>query len=286
MPALRPAHLPVVHELGLGRLPLPGVREGPASRRSYTAQTLLTSRPLVTQVLIGINVAVFLVGCGGRPGRRAVRRQQRPARQRRPQRVRHRAQRRVVAHRDLRVPALRRAAPGVQHVRPLDPRRSARGCRSAPGGSPWSTWPRWWPAPWVRSSSPRTRSPRARRPRSTGCSACCSPPTAAAGISIWDSGLGGVLLINLFITFGISNISIGGHIGGLAGGFICGYHHLQRRPQDPQRTRGARPVRVRRVGVAPASAGPRRRPGSSGLSVRLDEALRLARLRFHTRFST
>ena len=42
------------------------------------------------------------------------------------------------------------------------------------------------------------------------------------GINVMQSGLGGVLLINLAITFGISNISIGGHIGGLIGGFLCG----------------------------------------------------------------
>lgn len=42
------------------------------------------------------------------------------------------------------------------------------------------------------------------------------------GINIWDSGLGGILMINLIITFGIPSISIGGHLGGLAGGFICG----------------------------------------------------------------
>ncbi|MDX6494908.1 MAG: hypothetical protein QOE17_894 [Gaiellales bacterium] len=42
------------------------------------------------------------------------------------------------------------------------------------------------------------------------------------GINIWQSGLGGILLINLAFTFGIPGISIGGHIGGLIGGFLCG----------------------------------------------------------------
>jgi membrane associated rhomboid family serine protease len=36
------------------------------------------------------------------------------------------------------------------------------------------------------------------------------------------SELGFILLINLALTFGISGISIGGHLGGLAGGLICG----------------------------------------------------------------
>jgi membrane associated rhomboid family serine protease len=36
------------------------------------------------------------------------------------------------------------------------------------------------------------------------------------------SELGFILLINLALTFGISGISIGGHLGGLAGGVLCG----------------------------------------------------------------
>jgi hypothetical protein len=36
------------------------------------------------------------------------------------------------------------------------------------------------------------------------------------------SEIGFVLLINLALTFGISGISIGGHLGGLAGGLLCG----------------------------------------------------------------
>jgi membrane associated rhomboid family serine protease len=42
------------------------------------------------------------------------------------------------------------------------------------------------------------------------------------GINVWQSGLGGILLINLAFTFGIPGISIGGHLGGLAGGYLCG----------------------------------------------------------------
>jgi membrane associated rhomboid family serine protease len=36
------------------------------------------------------------------------------------------------------------------------------------------------------------------------------------------SNLGGLLIINLVITFAIPGISIGGHIGGLIAGFLCG----------------------------------------------------------------
>ncbi len=43
-----------------------------------------------------------------------------------------------------------------------------------------------------------------------------------SGASIWQSGLGGVLLINLAFTFLVPGVSIGGHIGGLiTGGLVA-----------------------------------------------------------------
>jgi membrane associated rhomboid family serine protease len=42
------------------------------------------------------------------------------------------------------------------------------------------------------------------------------------GISIWQSGLGMVLLLNLLFSFTFSGISVGGHLGGLVGGLVCG----------------------------------------------------------------
>jgi membrane associated rhomboid family serine protease len=41
------------------------------------------------------------------------------------------------------------------------------------------------------------------------------------GLDTIASELGFLLLINLALTFGISGISIGGHLGGLAGGLLC-----------------------------------------------------------------
>jgi membrane associated rhomboid family serine protease len=42
------------------------------------------------------------------------------------------------------------------------------------------------------------------------------------GISIWQSGLGAVLLFNLLFTVSVRGISIGGHVGGLVAGLITG----------------------------------------------------------------
>ena len=47
------------------------------------------------------------------------------------------------------------------------------------------------------------------------------------GISIWQSGLGITLLINIVFSLSISGISIGGHLGGVVGGAICGWLIVQ-----------------------------------------------------------
>lgn len=44
----------------------------------------------------------------------------------------------------------------------------------------------------------------------------------ARGIDPWRSGLGGLILVNLLITFGVPGISVGGHLGGLVGGAVAG----------------------------------------------------------------
>ena len=43
------------------------------------------------------------------------------------------------------------------------------------------------------------------------------------GRSIWDTGLGSVLVLNFLITFGVTGISVGGHVGGFLVGLACGW---------------------------------------------------------------
>jgi membrane associated rhomboid family serine protease len=47
------------------------------------------------------------------------------------------------------------------------------------------------------------------------------------GISIWQSGLGVTLLINIVFSLSVAGISIGGHLGGVVGGAICGWLIVQ-----------------------------------------------------------
>lgn len=75
---------------------------------------------------------------------------------------------------------------------------------------------------------------------------------------IWQSGLGPMLLINLVFTLTISNISVGGHLGGLAAGFITGYLVVQfaeRRGRQSVALLGCLVVAVASVLLALAVAG-------------------------------
>ena len=45
----------------------------------------------------------------------------------------------------------------------------------------------------------------------------------SSGYSIWKSGLGMVLLLNFVLTFSVSSISVGGHLGGFVSGLIIGF---------------------------------------------------------------
>ena len=60
-----------------------------------------------------------------------------------------------------------------------------------------------------------------------GLLGCAIVYLRARGVNIWQTGLGTMLLINLVLTFTISNISIGGHLGGLLVGGVCGLGFAQ-----------------------------------------------------------
>lgn len=47
------------------------------------------------------------------------------------------------------------------------------------------------------------------------------------GVNVWESGVGGLIVVNLVLTFVLANVSIGGHLGGLAGGFLVGAFMLR-----------------------------------------------------------
>ena len=63
------------------------------------------------------------------------------------------------------------------------------------------------------------------------------------GIDVMSTGLGGTIVLNLVITFTLSRyISVGGHVGGLIGGFLAGWILVDLGPRylkDPSVTLGA-----------------------------------------------
>ncbi|MGA9858915.1 MAG: rhomboid family intramembrane serine protease [Solirubrobacteraceae bacterium] len=78
------------------------------------------------------------------------------------------------------------------------------------------------------------------------------------GISIWQSGLGITLVINIFFSLSIAGISLGGHLGGLVGGGICGWLIVQldeRRNQKALALAGCALVAVVSVVAGIAVAG-------------------------------
>ena len=44
----------------------------------------------------------------------------------------------------------------------------------------------------------------------------------ARRISVMESGIGGLIVINLILSFSLANISVGAHVGGLIGGALAG----------------------------------------------------------------
>jgi membrane associated rhomboid family serine protease len=80
----------------------------------------------------------------------------------------------------------------------------------------------------------------------------------ARGISIWQSGLGFWLLLNVVLSVTYANISLGGHVGGLVGGLVCGWLVMEvgeRRRQRALALVGCGAVAVASVVAAIAVAG-------------------------------
>jgi membrane associated rhomboid family serine protease len=78
------------------------------------------------------------------------------------------------------------------------------------------------------------------------------------GLSIWQSGLGLTLIINLVFSLSVANISLGGHLGGVVGGAFCGWLIVnigERRTMRTAALLGCALVGVISVGLAIAVAG-------------------------------
>jgi membrane associated rhomboid family serine protease len=73
------------------------------------------------------------------------------------------------------------------------------------------------------------------------------------GINPFQTGLGGTIMLNLLLTFSISGISIGGHVGGLIGGFLAGWILTDLGPQQWRDPRIATALTVA-LGVVVAGA--------------------------------
>jgi membrane associated rhomboid family serine protease len=74
------------------------------------------------------------------------------------------------------------------------------------------------------------------------------------GINPFDTGLGGMIVLNLIITIAVPGISVGGHVGGLIGGFVAGFILLDAGPRYLRHPRAVEAA-VAALGVAAAVGG-------------------------------
>jgi membrane associated rhomboid family serine protease len=70
------------------------------------------------------------------------------------------------------------------------------------------------------------------------------------GLNAIAAELGVLLLINLAFTFGVRDISIGGHLGGLAGGVLCAFVIVA----GERGALGPRPLPIELIAIAAVGA--------------------------------
>lgn len=72
----------------------------------------------------------------------------------------------------------------------------------------------------------------------------------ARGLNPWESGIGGLIAINLVLTFALPGIAKGGHIGGLIGGLVVGFLLIDLDERRRIFGRSIAPAAVIGVGIA------------------------------------
>lgn len=76
----------------------------------------------------------------------------------------------------------------------------------------------------------------------------------AAGLDPWRTDVGGLVALNLILTFAVPMISVGGHLGGLAAGWLAGRTLLPARGGPAGRRRAAGTVAVAAAGLVVVAA--------------------------------
>ena len=228
----------------------------------------LATEGLVTRILIGLNIAVFLVNLsqGASPGRNGGRLFEDWLLIAQGQSTRRRRHRRrggpVVPDADRGLPPRRHHPPRLQHVLPLD-HRTARWSRCSGAGA---TSPSTWSTALAGSAGALVFSPNSP---TVGASGALFGILGAAvvferqGHHVLGGQALGIALINFMITFLIPNISIGGHLGGFVGGILCAASRSPSSGAVMPPTAGSAPPASQESARSPSVASRSRTSGSA-----------------------